>query len=336
MRSWGPRLRARVRAHWIVYTVISVIVLIIVSGLVYSFLFGPAQSDIAALEEYVVIPGSTIEFLAEDLEEKGFAKNSWALKTALSGRADDDGVRAGAYSISKSMDAWALSKALTGLPYMVFVTFPPSIRKEQMGERLAEALGWSGEELVEWNTIATEPDPAFIEGVYYPDTYLIPTDQSPSQVAARMRGRFTDMFEPYAQAAQEQNIPWTDVLTLASIVDREASKVDRELVAAILWNRLDIGMKLQADATLQYIKGTSRNWWPVPTSADKYLESAFNTYQHAGLPPHPINNPSLESIAAVLSPEPTNCLFYIHDYDHVIHCSITYAGHQSNIDTYLR
>ncbi|MEO6536600.1 MAG: endolytic transglycosylase MltG, partial [Candidatus Paceibacterota bacterium] len=91
-----------------------------------------------------------------------------------------------------------------------------------------------------------------------------------------------------------------------------------------------------ADATLQYIKGTEGNWWPTPLSADKYLKSPFNTYQHTGLPPHPINNPSLESIAAVLNPESTNCLFYLHDASHDIHCSVTYGGQKSNVNKYLK
>jgi UPF0755 protein len=126
------------------------------------------------------------------------------------------------------------------------------------------------------------------------------------------------------------------VLTLASIVDRESAKDDKALVAGILWNRLDVGMKLQADATLQYVKGKEGNWWPQPLSEDKYLDSPFNTYQHTGLPPHPINNPSMDSIDAVLNPVDTDCLYYLHDTDHQIHCSVTYAGQVDNVNRYLR
>lgn len=308
---------------------------IIVFLLGYSYFFGPTERT-GVPEQVLVEPGTEIPALASMLEDQGFVRSEWALRFALYNKAGGRDIRPGAYMISKDMDTLMIARVLVGPPTMAFVTFPPSIRKEQMGEMLAEALGWSKEELLEWNTIATEPDPDFREGVYFPDTYLIPTDQSPSQIAARMRGRFTDMFAPYAQEAQEKGLEWTDVLTLASIVDREASKIDRELVAGILWNRLDIGMRLQADATLQYIRGSEGNWWPVPTSADKYLESEFNTYMNAGLPPHPINNPTLESIAAVLNPEPTNCIYYLHDYDHQIHCSLTYAEHERKIDAYLR
>lgn len=301
--------------------------------LLYSHLFGPVDGN-AQPSPFVVRQDATVADVIENLSATGMIRSAWALRIALASASGH--IRPGSYSLGKEMDAWTVAKVLTDPPAMAFVTFPPGIRKEQMGDILADALGWSDEQKKEWNTIATDPDPAFVEGVYYPDTYLIPSDQSPEQIAARLRGRFTDAFAPYAQEAQKEGIPWTKVLTLASIVDRESAKNDKALVAGILWNRLEVGMKLQADATLQYVKGKEGNWWPQPTSADKYLDSAFNTYQHTGLPPHPIDNPSMDSVEAVLNPEKTDCLFYLHDSNHQIHCSLTYAGQVQNVDTYLR
>jgi UPF0755 protein len=325
-RSWKRTLR---------YLILGTVTFLILFVLTYAHFFGPAQKS-ALQEQFIVSPGSTSEQVVSNLKTQGFVRSSWALRLALLEESGGKSVRAGGYGISKSMDTWTIAKTLVGPPQLVFVTFPPAIRKEQMGDMLAVALNWTAEEKTIWNTTATEPDPDFIEGVYYPDTYLIPSDQTPAQVAARMRGRFTDVFAPYAKEAQDKGLKWTNVLTLASIVDREAGKNDKALVAGILLNRLDTGMKLQADATLQYVKGTEGNWWPTPTSADKYLKSPFNTYQHVGLPPHPIDNPSLESIAAVLNPDDTNCLFYLHDASHDIHCSLTYAGQKKNVNKYLK
>lgn len=307
------------------------LVALIGSLLIYAQLFGPVDGT-AAPAQFVVRPDTDNAQVVENLSTTNMVRSAWALRIALAGRH----IRPGGYSIGKGMDAWTIAKVLTDPPALAFVTFPPSIRKEQMGDILADALGWSDAEKKDWNTVATEPDPSFIEGVYYPDTYLIPSDQSPAQIAARLRGRFTDVFAPYATEALKQGIPWTKVLTLASIVDRESAKDDKALVAGILWNRLEVGMKLQADATLQYAKGAEGNWWPQPTSADKYIDSPFNTYQHTGLPPHPIDNPSLDSIAAVLHPVNTDCIFYLHDTNHQIHCSLTYAGQVKNVNTYLR
>jgi UPF0755 protein len=309
---------------------------LLISGLLtYSYFFGPVQKD-AGMTEFTVDPDMTVASVAQKAVGEDLAQSSLVLQLVLIEKADGRLIRPGTYKLSGSMDTWTVAHILTQPPAIAFVTFPPSIRKEQMGVILANALGWSPAQKEEWNTVATNPDPDFIEGVYYPDTYWIPSDQTPTQIAARLRGRFTDVFQPYLKESQEKGIPWTDVLTLASIVDRESSKDDKALVAGILWNRLEIGMRLQADATLQYIRGTEGSWWPQPKSEDKYLESPFNTYQNTGLPPHPINNPTMASIEAVLNPDSTDCLFYLHDADHQIHCSITYAGQQDNVERYLR
>ncbi len=314
----------------------AVVIFLLLTGLVsYSRFFGAVDTQ-AVPAEFVIQPGTSIQEAAQLVAASGVTRSSWALRVALLKDSERADIRGGGYSIGKNMDVWTLAKVLTDPPAIAFVTFPPGIRKEQIGAILADELNWSAAQEKEWITVATNPDPNFVEGVYYPDTYLIPSDQSPTQIAARMRGRFTDVFAPYAKEAQRQNIPWVKVLTLASIVDREASKDDKALVAGILWNRLENGMRLQADATLQYAKGTEGNWWPQPTSADKYVNSPFNTYKHAGLPPHPINNPSLSSINAVLHPVTTDCIFYLHDNDHQIHCSLTYAGQVRNVDRYLR
>jgi UPF0755 protein len=302
--------------------------------LFYSFLFGP-RSERVHTEQLIVAPGATVGEVAHTLKDKGFVRSALIAQLVIGSAVENEGVRPGGYDIGKHMDLWTLSEVLTTRPHLVFVTIPPSVRKEEIGDLLAKELFWSDTQKREWQRV-TESDPAFREGVYYPDTYLIPTDQSPAAIAARLRGRFADVFAPYADEAKEKGLDWHEVLTLASLVDREAGPYDRELVAGILWNRLDDGMRLQVDATLQYIRGTEGKWWPVPRSADKFLESPFNTYKHAGLPPHPINNPSVAAVAAVLNPESTSCIFYLHDPNGQIHCSLTYAGQQDNVEQYLR
>jgi UPF0755 protein len=330
---WRPK-----RAPWRRYLrtgSIAALALLIGGLLAYSHFFGPADKT-AGMTEFIIESDTSAAQVAAQAKQQGLVKSTWALRLALLEQSEGRRMREGGYNVSASMDALTVAKVLTDPPALVFVTFTPGMRKEEMGDMLASAFNWSDAQKVEWNTVATDPDPDFVEGVYYPDTYLIPSDQSPAQIAARMRGRFTDHFQPYAKEALEKGIPWTDVLTLASIVDRESSKIDKALVAGILWNRLNIGMKLQADATLQYVKGSEGNWWPQPKSEDKYLDSPFNTYMYAGLPPHPINNPDMDSVDAVLNPVDTDCLFYLHDNSHKIHCSVSYAGQVANVNRYLR
>ncbi len=96
-------------------------------------------------------------------------------------------------------------------------------------------------------------------------------------------------------------------------------------------------MRLEVDATLQYMRGdTGSGWWAPIDVAIKKTDSPYNTYLHEGLPPGPISNPGIDALNAVLHPEETTCLFYLHDADRQIHCSVTYEEHLRNIDTYLR
>jgi len=132
---------------------------------------------------------------------------------------------------------------------LAWITVTPGMRKEEIADLLSEYLTWTPEEREEWLTVHTAPSPSFVEGVYYPDTYLIPTDQSPKEVAERMRSRFQEVFAPFANEAAEKDIAWTDVLTLASLVEREAARTDKALFAAIPWNRIDQDILLQVAAT---------------------------------------------------------------------------------------
>jgi len=312
------------------------VAVLLLAGLAYSYLFGPMQRS-APIEQFLVKPGDTVEHVAAALKEEGYIKSLWAFRIAYVGSNEGRGIRPGSYELGKAMDVWTLTDRLVSTPKLAFITFTPGMRKEQMADILADTLSWSDAQKEKWITVDTAVTPSLVEGVYFPDTYLVPSEQDPAQVAARLRGRFQDEFAPYAAEAAAEGRSWTDVLIMASLIEREAAKNDKELVAGILWNRIDLRMPLGVDATLQYIKGTEENgWWPIPKSEDKYLDSPFNTYQYKGLPPHPIANPGLASIAAALNPTATSCLYYLHDGKGQIHCSNTYSGHLANIRRYLK
>ncbi|MBU1754696.1 endolytic transglycosylase MltG, partial [Patescibacteria group bacterium] len=231
------------------------IALLLLAGLAYSYLFGPMQRT-APIEEFLVKPGDTVEHVAASLKEEGYIKSLWAFRIAYVGANEGRGIRPGSYELGKGMDVWTLTDRLVSTPKLAFITFTPGMRKEQMADILADTLSWSDAQKEKWITVDTAVTPSLVEGVYFPDTYLVPSEQDPAQVAARLRGRFQDEFAPYAAKAAEQGRSWTDVLIMASLIEREAAKNDKELVAGILWNRIDIRMPLGVDATLQYIKGT--------------------------------------------------------------------------------
>ncbi len=318
------------------YIALAFVLLVMFAAGSYSLVFGPAGRDTTKVE-FIVTPDSSISEVADQLKSQNLIRARWAFKLAYVRYAGIHDVRPGGYTISSSMDTLSVAKKLAESPYLAWVSIPRGVRKEQIAEILARQLSWTRDQKEQWLAVDTNPSPSYVEGVYYPDTYLIPSDQTPAQVAKRMRDRFSEVFAPYAQEAAEKGIKWTTVLTMASLIEREAAGPDRALIAGILWNRMDQGMKLQVDATLQYIKGNEEDgWWGRVLSEDKYLDSPFNTYQHAGLPPHPIAEPSIEAVRAVLNPEETKCLFYLHDNEGQIYCSPTYKGHLTNIDKHLR
>ncbi len=243
----------------------------------------------------------------------------------------------GAYKISKEMTESQINKVLHSKPYMKWVIIKEGLRKEEIANILANTLGWTTLQKSNWISIDTAKSSEYTEGVYYPNTYLIPVAEEPSLVAKRLIAKFNEKFYLYLPQFTTKNIKWTRALTLASIVQREAANdTDMPLIAGILWNRLNTNMALGVDATLQYVRGdVGKGWWAPISVSDKKLDSPFNTYKYKGLPPHPISNPGIPAIEAVLNPQTTDCLYYIHDKNHITHCSKTYEEHQQNIQKYL-
>jgi len=324
--------------------IISILILLGAGITFFLFQFTAPQKNIEP--EQFTIPSTGIDDtreVAAQLEKHGFIKNTLAFRIALSRLKGAisvcvDCIQSGAYKISKSMSAWEVAEVLRRGPYMKWVVIPEGLRKEEIADILASVLGWSNEEKNQWISVYTAMKFDETEGVYFPDTYLIPVDEEPLKVAERLRAKFNEKFASYSKEAFKQNIKWDTLLKIASIVQREAAgKNDMPLVAGILWNRLLKGMKFEVDATLQYARGNAGDgWWAPITLAEKQIDSPYNTYKYAGLPPHPIANPGLAAIEAVLHPEETKCLFYLHDESKKIHCAETYEDHQENIKTFLQ
>lgn len=288
-------------------------------------------------ERFVVPFGSTsTDVVADKLLAEGFIANKIAFSLAFSARGGGM-IQPGGYKLSKKMSAFEVAGVLHAAPYMKWVQIPEGLRKEEIADILARQLGWTAVQKTAWITTYTNTRPDYIEGVYFPDTYLIPVDETPAAVAQRLIAKFNEKFNPLLPQFNAQNIKWSTGLTLASIVQREAAgKSDMPLIAGILWNRLNTNMYLGVDATLQYARGNiGTGWWAPIKASDKSISSPFNTYTNKGLPPHAISNPGLSAIEATLHPATTDCLYYLHDNNGQIHCAATYEEHQANIQKYL-
>jgi len=332
---------SKVIKKWWFWAGVILFVLVISFLVVFQLLFGAPQRRIRETEAGIFTVGlqASQEQVIENLSEQKYIRSSLGFGIALSRTGKS--IEPGAYHLNKNMNAWEMAKTLTSVPYMKWVVIPEGLRKEEIGERLADVLGWDEKQLHDWTYTYTAMDYDHLEGVYFPDTYLIPVEESGLDVANRLRRRFDEEFAPYMTKFLKQDVKWTTALKIASIVQREAAgKEDMPLIAGILWNRLLKDMKLEVDATVQYARDdrddlTTGFWKPI-TPADKEIDSKYNTYKYAGLPPFPISNPGLDAIDAVLNSAETNCLYYLHDSNRQIHCAKTYQEHLANIEKYLK
>ncbi|MFA6257464.1 MAG: endolytic transglycosylase MltG [Candidatus Paceibacterota bacterium] len=217
-------------------------------------------------------------------------------------------------------------------PSMRIVKVQEGLRKEEVAQVIANKLNWDVQEKEDFINNAS------VEGYYFPKTYLIYKDDDPSAVKATMLDEFNKQVNTIKKPKSKQIINEDTAIKIASIIQREAAgKKDMNLISGIIWNRIFNGMKLQIDATLQYAKGSEEDgWWQRVNSEDKKIESTYNTYLYAGLPPGPIANPGLAAISAAYNPQKTKCLFYLHDKKRKIHCAATYEEHKKNIEIYLK
>ncbi len=270
------------------------------------------------------------------VNEKGLIRSPFAFSLALWLKGMHLRVEPGGYIVKKGLNAFELADVFKE-PDEKWVVIPEGLRKEEIAERLAKTFGWNQEEQDKFLNVYTRMKWELIEGVYFPDTYLMPVDEGGLQIAQRMINRFNEKFVPYSEQFLQENIKWDTALKIASLVQREAAgKEDMPLIAGIIWNRLLSGMKLEIDATVQYAKGKTKNgWWSPIKPEDKQIDSPYNTYLYKGLPPHPIANPGLAAIEAVIYSEETDYLYYLHDEEGKIHPALTYEEHLENIREYL-
>lgn len=228
------------------------------------------------------------------------------------------------------------------------VVIPEGLRLEQVTERLAQsnvvsaaafraALDTVSQTPVVGSLATNRPLGASLEGYLFPSAYSFPLDGSEEDVVRLMLSRFDESLTPQLLARIEASgRSLHDILIIASIIEREAVEdPERALVSAVIWNRLDAGMLLQMDSTVQYAVGRESDWWKRElTAADLQLESPYNTYRSAGLPPTPIASPGLASIEAAASPANAPYLFFFAKGDGTHAFAVTFEEHQANVERY--
>ncbi len=155
------------------------------------------------------------------------------------------------------------------------------------------------------------PPDATLEGYLFPDTYRVWKDQLPLGFAFKQLQAFAKNTEGFAVEADAQGRDLHEIVIMASLVEKEGrTPEERRMIAGIIQNRLKMGMRLQLDSTVNYLTGSGR---ARSSLEDLEIESPYNTYQNAGLPPGPICNPGKDSLEAALRPRASDYYFYLHD-----------------------
>ncbi|MFZ5933127.1 MAG: endolytic transglycosylase MltG [Patescibacteria group bacterium] len=297
----------------------------------------PVASD-TSLKDFLIVKGSSASQIANKLEKEGFIKNSLAFRIYVQLTGLSKKIPAGEYRLSPSYSLFRLVAELLKGPTEIWVTIPEGLRREEIAEKFTSAFG-KGEDFSDRFLEAADG----LEGFLFPDTYLFPKTASASAVVVKMRSTFDKKIAELDEKINSGSLTVGQVITLASIVERETKfAAERPIIAGILLNRLNLGMGLAADATVQYAIATSKcsgrtdcEWWPTLTKEDLSINSAYNTYRFKGLPPSPIANPGLSAIRAVVEPEESEYLYYLHDEKGVAHYARTLEEHNANVRKYL-
>ena len=321
-----------------------VIILVIVGSFLWWNNAVSAPSSTASDKRILIKKGASAATIGQDLESKGVVKSSLAFKLYTQINNLTKKIPPGEFLVPTNLTLEEVVKLLIKGPREVWVTIPEGFRREEIADRLLESLELTGNEASLFRSEFLSLS-ANLEGYLFPDTYLFPKDVTPQAVINRVKTIFdqkkaSELDEPLAQS----KVSFSEAVIIASIIERETlTEGERPTVAGILLNRLEIGMPLQADATVQYAIGSKEcvgkvgcDWWRVPTKEDLKLNSPFNTYLNPGLPPAPIANPGLVSLKAALAPEPSAYLYYIHDSYGKIHYATSLDEHNRNISLYLR
>lgn len=179
------------------------------------------------------------------------------------------------------------------------------------------------------------PNNASLEGFLFPDTYRIYKETTSEAIVRKMLENFDNKITPEMRAEiKKQNRTLFEVITLASLVEKEAAdEIERRLIADIFWRRLDSDIPLQSCASINYILGTSKR---KLSFEETRISSPYNTYINKGLPPGPINNPSLSAIKAVIYPLKNDYWFFLATNEGKTIFSRTKEEHDKNKTIYLK
>jgi UPF0755 protein len=272
---------------------------------------------------FTVQPGETVDTISQHLQQEGIVGNAFLFKVQLKLKGGEKDLKAGEFPLRTGMSTDELIKTLTTSPTDLELSFTiiEGWRLGQIADKLSadgivdrdkfmqmagtpEGAAAYQDDFLQASGRPTDQD---LEGYLFPDTYKIKQSAGDNSdtIIKKMLGTMEDKFTPdIRKTIADRQLNVHQVLTVASIVQREGQK-KQELptIAAVFWNRLDQGMRLDADPTTQYALGKPGDWWPQLNLAPAEVINPYNTYTIPALPPGPISNPGRDAIQAAVNPD---------------------------------
>lgn len=339
------------RTKWILAVLGSLAIALAGGGFYIYRCLQPAEASGQTVR--VTIPqGTGTRQISAILQEKGLIRNAAVFSCYLKIIGQGSRFQAGVYDMKPGMPLeeiiGKLNRGDVAREEMIRFTIPEGFTLQQIAERLG-GLG-----IVDATTFMEEADhypgtlsgaaanipdePALrhrLEGYLFPETYELKKDSTGVDIISRMLSeldkKLASLPPDWREQLKSRGITFHQMMTVASLVEREvALNEERPIVAGVIYNRLELGMPLQIDATVQYLLDKPKDRL---LEKDLEIESPYNTYRHTGLPPGPIASPSLASIRAALYPQKTPYLYYVTKKDgskgHLF--AVTYEEHKRNI-----
>ncbi|MCC6442304.1 MAG: endolytic transglycosylase MltG [Armatimonadetes bacterium] len=279
-------------------------------------LFTPAGGSGRA--HVMIPPKATTWEIGRRLKAAGVIRSATGFVLVARVLGESGKLQAGEYAVERKMGLMEIiDKLFRGDTLSLRVTVPEGYTIERIAALLKEKKLADERKFVQsarFNSARFQDmldvPTASLEGYLFPDTYLIPKVTNEEAIVRMMLDAFKKkVLGPMDEAIQASGKNLHKIVTMASLVEREARQPkERPMVAAVLWNRLKIGMRLQCDATVQYALGKHKSRLLYD---DLKVESPYNTYLNAGLPPGPIASPGLASIEAALKPAQEDALYYV-------------------------
>jgi UPF0755 protein len=298
----------------------------------------PLRAPGAPALSLVVPPGASAESIGRQLHDLGLVRYPLLFRGLVLLRRQGGALKAGEYELDGPLSLEQIADLIArGEIVRHEVTFPEGKVLEEMAD-IADARG-----IPEVEFLAAARDPSLIrdldpqaldlEGYLFPDTYDIPGGKNRGAVLVQhMIRRFRDVMEPMKADLAAQGLSLREVVTLASVVERETGRPEeRPRIAAVFRNRLDKKMPLQTDPTVIYALRKAGRWDGNIRKKDLDIDSPYNTYRRAGLPPGPVASPGREALLAALHPADTRDLYFVSRNDGTHVFATTLAEHNKNV-----